>query len=220
MATLKQIAANRANAQKSTGPKTEAGKQASSKNATTHSALANTVCLSSESKAIFDQIHASFTAEYLPATPTEIALVETMAVARMHLLRIWAINTASFEIEIHRQPAGAEVGRAALAFRSLADNSNSLRLLLRYETAYDRQFTRALNTLLKLRAAAEPAPQEPTVAPQPEPAQPEKVILRNKPDSPPTPSNEAPLHRKPPAFASPALSGAHNAAVLKGQPLQ
>jgi len=42
-----------------------------------------------------------------------------------------------------------------VAFKRLADNSRVLDLLHRYETSYDRQFIRALNALLKLRAAGE-----------------------------------------------------------------
>jgi hypothetical protein len=50
--------------------------------------------------------------------------------------------------------AGNEPILAALAFKSLADSSCSLHLLQRYEVSLDRQYSRALNNLLKSRAAA------------------------------------------------------------------
>ena len=55
------------------------------------------------------------------------------------------------DLEIARQPHSSKVVSATLAFRHLADNSRVLDLLLRDEVSFDRQFTRALNALIKLR---------------------------------------------------------------------
>jgi len=55
------------------------------------------------------------------------------------------------DLEIARQSHSSKVVSATLAFRHLADNSRVLDLLLRYEVSFDRQFTRALNALIKLR---------------------------------------------------------------------
>jgi hypothetical protein len=60
MATQKQIAANRAHAQKSTGPKTPEGKAIVARNATKHSLLARTITLDSESQERFDLLHQSY----------------------------------------------------------------------------------------------------------------------------------------------------------------
>ena len=49
--------------------------------------------------------------------------------------------------------AGSAPVITALALKSLADSSNSLQLLHRYEISLDRQYSRALNNLLKVRAA-------------------------------------------------------------------
>lgn len=57
MATRKQIRANRKNARKSTGPKTEAGKAASSTNALSHGlAAAETVVLPEEEPEDFERL--------------------------------------------------------------------------------------------------------------------------------------------------------------------
>ena len=88
--------------------------------------------------------------EFKPRTATETSLVQTMATARWHLLRIWGVQTAGFEHEMARQPPSAGTGAvlAAATFRALADNSRVLALHLRFEVAYDRQYNRALAMLL------------------------------------------------------------------------
>jgi hypothetical protein len=155
MATLKQITANRANAKRSTGPKTPEGKAASSQNATRHRALSNTICLEAEDKPRFEALLATFTSQFEPRNPAETALVESLTIARWHRMRLWAIQKATFEIEMVSIPdtAGSAPIRAALAFRKLADQSQALQLLQRYDTAYERQFNRAFNILTKLRVA-------------------------------------------------------------------
>jgi hypothetical protein len=74
-------------------------------------------------------------------------------------MRLWAIQKATFEIEMASVPdtAGSAPIRAALAFRKLADQSQTLQLLQRYDTAYERQYNRAFNILMKLQAS-NPAP--------------------------------------------------------------
>ncbi len=90
--------------------------------------------------------------EFQPQTANETALVETMAVARWKLTRNWIWQTALMEVEVGKQDPsiGSDPVIAALAFKSLADNSHSLHLLHRYEVSLDRQYSRALNNLLKV----------------------------------------------------------------------
>lgn len=66
MASSKQIAANKANAKKSTGPKTEAGKSCSSMNALTHGLTAKTVLILGESGDSFEALRAALEEEYQP----------------------------------------------------------------------------------------------------------------------------------------------------------
>lgn len=76
---------------------------------------------------------------------------------------------------------------AAFAFRHLSDNSRVLDLLLRYEVSFDRQFTRALNTLIKLRASRANAGQdEAKVASAAQP--PRDVEFPNEPNPPEDPA--------------------------------
>jgi hypothetical protein len=155
MATEKQIAANRANAKRSTGPITEKGKQASSQNALRHGQLSSCVVLKAESVPVFDVLLNTLIEEFQPRGENELALIESMAVARWKLTRNWTLHTALLEVETVKQDpnAGSPPVITALAFKNLADSSHSLHLLHRYEVAFDRQYSRALNNLLKVRAA-------------------------------------------------------------------
>jgi hypothetical protein len=78
MATEKQIAANRRNAQKSTGPRSAEGKAASSRNALKTGLYCPGIVIGHESIGKLEELEAQFTAEYQPATPTERSLVDSL----------------------------------------------------------------------------------------------------------------------------------------------
>jgi hypothetical protein len=92
MATKKQIAANRRNAKKCTGPKTPEGKAASSMNALRHGLRARTVVLPDESQEDYDQLHAGFQEKYRPQDPVEQHLVDLAAIAQWKLARADALD--------------------------------------------------------------------------------------------------------------------------------
>jgi len=164
MSSLRQIEASRSNGARSRGPVSPSGKQASARNSLRHGLLARTVVLEGESLDGFKTMLKSLTREFNPATEAETELVETMAVSRWRLLRIWGIQKTEFDREIDLQPreAGPKCVRAGMAFRNMADNSRSLDLLLRYETSLERQYNRALKNLLNLQATRPPTePYEP-----------------------------------------------------------
>jgi hypothetical protein len=79
---------NRANAQHSTGPRSEAGKQRSALNALTHGLTARTAVLPSEDPAAYEQHHRQFMDEYRPETPTETQLVKELADTSWRMNRI------------------------------------------------------------------------------------------------------------------------------------
>jgi hypothetical protein len=139
----KKLTANRANAQKSTGPRHK------------KSYLAKAILIAGESSEHFYAFLESVYKEFSPVTPTELVLVDKMAVAQWRTLRLWAIESASINHEINRQSAGtpnaAPSTRAMLAMRALGDSSKQSELLSRYEHRYDRQYSHALETLLRLR---------------------------------------------------------------------
>ena len=83
-----RVRANRANALLSTGPRTAAGKQRSSLNATTHGLTSRSPVLATEDPAAY-QLHCrQFIDEYQPATPTETQLTQELADTAWRLNRI------------------------------------------------------------------------------------------------------------------------------------
>ncbi len=87
MATLRQIEANRRNAQKSTGPRTPEGKAGSRLNALRHGLRARTVLLPGESQEEFDRLCDDLESEWQPKTRTELFYLEQMAVSQWKLAR-------------------------------------------------------------------------------------------------------------------------------------
>jgi hypothetical protein len=85
MATLKQIEANRLNAQKSTGPRTDAGKVASAQNARKHGCYSTYLVLEGQDQEQYDQLLDEFMRDLQPRDIRERNLVEMMAVEWWHL---------------------------------------------------------------------------------------------------------------------------------------
>jgi hypothetical protein len=80
MASNAQISANRANAQLSTGPTSEAGKSKSSKNAVTTGLTGRTVLLPTEDAALYEAHCLEFLERHQPADEAEKALVQSLTV--------------------------------------------------------------------------------------------------------------------------------------------
>jgi hypothetical protein len=87
-ATCPRAAANRANSQRSTGPRTAAGKQRSSLNALRHGLTSASPVLPSEDPAAYQHHCRRFLDEYQPATPTESQLAQELADTAWRLNRI------------------------------------------------------------------------------------------------------------------------------------
>ena len=120
-----------------------------------HTTLARTVVLGDERAASFTALLAALEHELQPVGEVEAACVESMAVARWRIMRLWGIEKAALQLHISRQHPGQDdpPTHAAIAFGALCDGSRSADLLNRYETRYDRQYARALNLFMKWRAA-------------------------------------------------------------------
>ena len=136
MSSPAQIAANQQNARLSTGPKSEEGKAASSKNNLRHGFTGAFMILPWEKQEEFDTLLSELRAEHQPATMTETLLVEKMAQSfwlsqrAVKLQQIACFHDETDSPERDRQVA----------------------LYLRYQTTHDRGFHKSLNDLLKLRA--------------------------------------------------------------------
>jgi len=99
MTSYRQIEANRRNALKSTGPKTEAGKQASRCNALRHGLTAETVIGALEDAKDYEAFEAAITADYDAQSAVERELVLRLASILWRLRRATTMETGLFEIQ-------------------------------------------------------------------------------------------------------------------------
>lgn len=109
MTSLKQIQANRLNALKSTGPRSEEGKARSRQNAVRHGLTAETVITTLENAADYQIFEATICAEYQPRTATTRELVARLASVLWRLRRSTSIETGLLQIQ-------AELMRSREAF--------------------------------------------------------------------------------------------------------
>jgi len=100
MATEAQIKANKKNARKSTGPKTELGKQTSSINAMTHGIFANIPILPGENEADFNELKAQIIQALKPTDAIELGFVERIIQSRFRQIRLREAEAAKLKISM------------------------------------------------------------------------------------------------------------------------
>jgi hypothetical protein len=167
MSTAAQNTANQANAQHSTGPRTEQGKTAVSTNAITHGATSEKALVKGESPTEYALHLKEFSQKFRPDDCHEVFLVQSMADAawRLRRLKIWEMQVL-------------ELCRDANPFLD-DDLFKKLNRTHRHMQSIERSYHRALQAF---NAARKPAPPEqsqipanltkPTIsAPKPEPKQ-------------------------------------------------
>jgi len=96
MPTAKQRAANRQNAQKSTGPKTPEGKAEVSLNAVKHGLLSRYTLLSDEDEAVLVELGKRLRTHLQPVGELEVLLVDRIVTAAWWLRRLHAVETHVF----------------------------------------------------------------------------------------------------------------------------
>jgi hypothetical protein len=151
MATSAQIAANRANAQKSTGPRSAEGKSASRFNALKHGMDAASIVIPGEDPADYDALAADYHHDFRPQSPSELFHVDTMLRADWQKRRLQRV-----EADLHRTLLAESPG-AGLAAALLSD-SPAARLLARVQrqiAAHERTWYRANTELRRARRQSE-----------------------------------------------------------------
>ncbi|MGN6750759.1 MAG: hypothetical protein ACTHJS_19455 [Xanthobacteraceae bacterium] len=101
MTSYRQIEANRGNALKSTGPRTEAGKQASRGNAVRHGLTAETAITALENAEDYKAFEATIIADYDAQSAVERELVLRLASVLWRLRRATTMETGLFEIQAY-----------------------------------------------------------------------------------------------------------------------
>ena len=161
MATEKQIKANRANARRSTGPKSAEGKAKSAQNAIKHGLLSQSLLVGDESEADFDVLIQGLIDSHQPQDLAEALLVEKMAIALWKMRRLHAVESATIEyrqitslpprflLEEYEEDVQRRI--LALDYQMHALPLNDDRLV-RYQGQLERQFYQALAALRVLQS--------------------------------------------------------------------
>src|SRR3989454_2041429 len=180
MPTERQSESARINGAKSHGPKSAEGKKKSSRNALRHGCTAgHPILLACKDPGDFNRMRKDYDTMYKPVTLEEQNLVAEMFATAWRLRRATTIETALIDLEVVTEEPKLKARfdtvdggiLLASAFRSLADESRSLALVLRYEARLRRIHQQNYDMLLRLRQQrqSEPAPPEPPPVPAPTP---------------------------------------------------
>jgi hypothetical protein len=190
----KQLAANRANAAKSTGPRTPQGKARSSQNARKHGFTPSTFAVVRlEDLQEIDHLRADLLAAYQPVNSQELFAIERLALTQQAILRASRLETGLFTTCLNevldssgtpffpmtKELAGdgdIEITRAqnrnyllGEGFHRMVKHSNSWSLAIRYQAQAERHYRRAVEEFERLKALRQEFPNEPIFDPQPEP---------------------------------------------------
>ena len=186
----KRLAANRANAARSTGPRTPEGKARSAQNARKHGfAGSSYAVIRLEDVESVARLRADLIAVYQPVNSQELFAIERMALAQQSLLRAAQLEASLFTLgmndvvtnyAIHLETEltnGQKISYGqnrgyymAEGFRQLIarGKGDPWRLFLRYQAQAERQYRRALEEFERLKTLRGELPNEPTVDPETE----------------------------------------------------
>jgi hypothetical protein len=152
----RRLAANRANAKKSTGPSTPEGKRRSALNATRHGILSQVLHLPEEELEAYSEFTASYVASLAPIGQTETELAHACADLQFRLHRLSAAEHNLFALghEEHgnRWDTGHPESHAAMTFvETLRCSKDPLATLSLYEQRLSRRFLQTLNKLHQMQ---------------------------------------------------------------------
>jgi hypothetical protein len=157
MSSLRQIEANRRNAQKSTGPTSVTGKAASSMNALKSGIHAKSLVLPSEKLADLEQLSDDYYQRHLPASPEARFHLDEVIHCEWLLRRYRTAETQMWQYQA--QSAYADEQKYPLGKSATGHSTPFSKLQYRVD-ATRRAYHRALKALkdLKAEAATAPAP--------------------------------------------------------------
>ncbi len=190
--TEKQLAANRANAAKSTGPRSVGGKTRSAQNARSHGFTASTFAVVRlEDLQEIAHLRTDLTAVYQPVNSQEMFALDRMALTQQAMLRAARLESGLFTncLDLALNDSGTpivpmsrdlsldiEITRAQNRNYALAEGfhrmatqpNNTWSLFLRYQAQAERHYRRALEEFNRLKALRPELPNEPILEVQPE----------------------------------------------------
>jgi hypothetical protein len=221
--TDKQLAANRANAAQSTGPRSPEGKSRSAQNSRKHGFTASTFAVVRlEDLDEVARLREDAIAVYQPVNSQELFAVERIALAQQTLLRVERLHNGMCTTCLNEAIDGNgrplmgispqlvnennEISQAqnrnylfAEGFHRLNKYSNSFTLFLRYQAQTERLYRRAVEEFERLKARRHELPNEPILDTQPEANETVNTPQPNPP-KPPSPSPAGNLPGQPKRF--------------------
>ena len=142
MATAAQINANRLNALRSSGPRTEAGKSVSRFNALSHGLEARSLVIPGEDPAQLEALALDYQHQFRPTGPTEAFLVETLVKADWDRRRYTRLEGLVLQAQFAAEKSGAPLDAFA---------SKPVQLVYRRLAAAERSYFRALKELRRFQ---------------------------------------------------------------------
>ena len=209
MASAKQLAANRANAEKSTGPRTEAGKRIARMNSTTHGLSGHTVLKTPEQDATYKTYYHRLMPDLAPANAIEQDFAERIVHDSWRIHRASAIESNLYALaEAAFDTGNIEQDDALSEAHAFQLNDRAINLISLYQQRLQRSIHRDLEMLRKMqkeRRAEQPTAAQLNAAAGPA-VQP-TLQLVNKPALSPSIGSVCPL---PPSDSAPAPPVASN----------
>ncbi len=185
MLSEKQLAANRANAQRSTGPRTEEGKQRSSLNARRHNLTGQVTAMTAEDRVAHNTFSEALIKSMAPEGALELQLAQRIATDSWRLNRASAIEDNIFALGLGQHADDTldhpEIQAAFAAARTFTAEAKSFELLTLYEQRINRTLQKNLALLQQLQAARKAEHKAATKEPA-KPIQPSK--MNNLPEQP------------------------------------
>jgi hypothetical protein len=172
---------NRRNARKSTGPRTEAGKAASSKNRLSHGLCSRSLLIYGETQEEFDALRKQTHESFAPATPEELFLADQLTEALWRLHRARRVESSAYDIAMDltdselSEGGTMEVDQATgpqLAYCFFnEDYRKAFASLQRYVSAADRAYRQCLKALQEaIKRRPEPVAEVPVAVAKPKTA--------------------------------------------------
>src|SRR5260370_4583144 len=137
-------------------------------NALQHGFSANTFVLSNEERPLCEELLQGFIQDLQPVNMIEMECIYDMVGAKWRLRRMLSVESDIFDMQMNQQkptvdqrPGFTESSRTAIAFDALANDGNTIPLLIRYQAHLPRTFANALQNFMLLKTQRpEPAKQE------------------------------------------------------------
>src|SRR6185503_7855122 len=154
--SVAKVEANRANAVKSTGPRSRTGKSRSSMNALKHGLLARRVVVGDEDRSVYVELRGALQRDLQPVGVLEALLVERVALQLWRLRRAAQAEGEIVEIAVSNIGLVDRVRGIAAPVHSRTITDARTDLVLRYEVAAERLLARTLDELERLQARRTP----------------------------------------------------------------